>query len=169
MSKTYFFHPEKKILKQGFLMEDEDKKLVYEAKVLKQPLFGAMQFNFINHITNKEEEHKVGHTITSEESGILSFFSTKSYFKFDGRNIWDYLHEKGIRINTGVASKKIGMSYDITLEGKEIATIEMTSPNGGKGIITGDHWFNVTTEEENIDLSFLTTFAIARTEQVFYN
>lgn len=166
--KTYFFHPEKKILKQGFLMEDENKNLVYEAKMLKQPLLGAMQFNFINHITNKEEEHKVGHTVTLEESGALNMLSKKSYFKFDGKNIWDYLHEKGIRIETGIADKKLGMRYDITLEGKYLAAIEMTSPNG-RGIITGDHWFNVTTEEENIDLSFLTTFAIARTEQVFYN
>ena len=169
-TKNYFFHPEKKILKQGFLLEDEDKNIVYEAKMIKQHLLGAMQFSFINHITNKEEEHKVGHTITFEQNNgdMSSFLSTKSYFKFDGKNIWDYLHEKGIRIDSKMFDKSVGMTYDITLEGKDIATVVMVSPNGGK-FLTGSYWYNVTTSEENLDLVFLVIFAIARTEQAFYN
>ena len=83
-------------------------------------------------------------------------------------NIWDYLHEKGIRINSNLANKKIGMSYNVTFEGREFATIETASSNG-KGIITNAYCYNVTTKPENLDLAFLTTFAIARTDQIFYN
>ena len=94
---TYFFQPEKKILKQGFFMTDEDKNVVYEAKMLKQPILGAMEFEFINHITGQSGVHKVGHTVTTETSGLFEFFSIKSSFKYDGENIWDYLHDQGIR------------------------------------------------------------------------
>ena len=74
---TYFFQPEKKILKQGFFMTDEDKNVVYEAKMLKQPILGAMEFEFINHITGQSGVHKVGHTVTTETSGLFEFFSLK--------------------------------------------------------------------------------------------
>ncbi len=168
-TKTYFFRPEKKILKQGFYMEDENNNIVYEAKMIKQSLFSAMQFQFINHLSNKIEEHKVGHTVTTEQSGIFEMFSTKSYFKYDGKNIWDYLHEIGIRIDSHLSNDKIGMTYNVTLEGKEMATISTASPNNGKMIITSAYCYNVTTSTSNIDLAFLVTFAIARTDQTFYN
>ena len=167
-TNTYLFQPDKKFLKQGFFMVDENQNVVYEAKVIKQSLIGAIQFEFVNHISNKTEEHKVGHTITSEQSGMFGMFSTKSHFKYDGKNIWDYLHEKGIRIESHLANGKLGMTYNITLEGKEMATITMTSPKG-TSIITSRYCFDVTTSKENLDLAFLVTFAIARTEQVTYN
>lgn len=167
-TKTYLFQPEKKFLKQGFFMADENDNVVFEAKMLKQPLIGSMQFNFINRITNKEEEHKVGQTITTTQSGMIGAFSTKSHFKFDGKNIWDYLHEKGIRIDSHLIQGKLGMTYDITLEGKEMATITSTTPKG-KSVITSSHYYDVTTSDENLDLAFLVTFAIARTEQAFYS
>ncbi len=166
-TKTYFFQPEKKFLKQGFFMEDENKNIVYEAKMLKQPLIGSMVFNFINHISNLSEEHKVSQTITSEQSGLFEMFSTKSSFKYDGKNIWDFLHEKGIRIKSNLSNKSIGMTYEVSLEGKEMATIIMSSPKNS--IIASHYFFNVITTEENLDLAFLTTFAIARTEQTIYN
>lgn len=168
-SKTYLFQPEKKFLKQGFFMTDENNNVVYEAKMLKQPLIGSMQFEFINHITNKVEEHKVGQTITIESgSGMLESFSTKSYFKYDNSKIWDYLHEVGIRIDSHLIDRKLGMTYDVTLKGNPMASITMTTPHG-KSVIASRYYFNVTTSEENLDLAFLVTFAIARTEQLFYN
>ena len=75
MSK-YLLKPELKTIKQGFVLEDENSNVVYSAKMLKFSLLGASPFEFINHLTNKKEEHKIGKTITSEESGLASFFST---------------------------------------------------------------------------------------------
>lgn len=168
-AKTYYFQPEKKALKQGFFLEDENKAIVYEAKMLKQALLGPMEFEFINHITGSRQTHKVGHTITSEQSGMLQFFSTKSHFKFDGQKIWDYLHEKGIRIDSNLSGNRIGMTYTVTLKGQAFATIASAPVNGGKGILTSSFTYDVTTAEENLDLAFLVAFAIARTEQTFYS
>ena len=166
---TYFFQPEKKILKQGFFMTDEDKNIVYEAKMLKQPILGAMEFEFVNHITGQSGVHKVGHTVTTETSGLFEFFSIKSSFKYDGENIWDYLHGQGIRIDSSIAGDRIGMSYRISLKGKDMAEIATASPDGGNGLITGASWLKVTAAEEDIDLAFLTAFSIARTDQSFYD
>lgn len=168
-TKTYFFQPEKKALKQGFFLEDEDKSIVYEAKVLKQPLLGPAEFEFVNHITNAGRIHKIGHTITSETSGMLQFFSAKSHFRYDGEKIWDYLHDKGVRIESHLSGNRIGMTYTVSLKGQEIATIASAAVNGGKGSLTGGFTYHVTTAEEYLDPAFLVTFAIARTEQVVYD
>ncbi len=169
-TKTYLFQPEKKVLKQGFFLTDENETVVYEAKMLKQPLFGAMEFEFTNNLTGKSESHKVGKTVTTEtqNGGIADFFSTKSRFKLDGKNIWDYLHEAGIRIDSHVSGNKLGMTYNVTLKGQPLATLASTTPKG-KSIVTSAFFYDVTTEPENLDLAFLVTFAIARTDQTFYS
>ena len=168
-TKTYFFQPEKKVLKQGYFLEDENKNIVYEAKMLKQPLIGAMEFEFINRISGSSELHKVGHTVTMEEESTLGFFSKKSSFKYDGKNIWDYLHEKGVRIDTAFSGNRLGMNYTVSLEGKEIATIANAAPGNAQIFVTTRFWLNVTTTEEHLDTAFLVALAIARTEQDFYN
>ena len=38
-----------------------------------------------------------------------------------------------------------------------------------KSFIVGDYWYDVETAEDDLDLTFLTAFAIARTEQTFYD
>lgn len=169
-TKKYLFRPDKKFLKQGFYMTDADGKTVYEAQLLKQSFFKPLTFKFINHITGTEEQHEVTHTITTETNngGITDIFTTNSRFKYDGMNIWDYLHEEGIRIDSHKAEGKLGMAYDITFRGLPFAKLVMTNPSG-KGIIPSRYCFDVETSEENLDLVFLVTFAIARTEQTFYS
>ena len=169
-AKTYLFQPEKKLLKQGHLLTEENGEVVYEAKMLTQPLIGAMQFEFINHLSGKTETHKVGKTLTTESStnGMTDLFSVKSRFKLDGQNIWDYLHDKGIRIDSDFSGNKLGMTYSVSLRGQPLATLASSTPKG-KSILTSSHIYQVTTEEENLDLAFLVTFAIARTDQTFYS
>ena len=99
---------------------------------------------------------------------MVSMFSTSSSFKYDGEKIWDYLHQKGIRINSNISDSKIGMTYDISLEGKPLATIATSSPKG-KSFITTDKYYEVNCDEQDLDLVFLVAFAIAKTEQTFYN
>ena len=168
MANKYLLKPVLKTIKQGFYLEDESGNVVYEGKMLKFSLFGASPFAFTNHITNHTEEHKVGKTVTMEQSGLVGFFSTKSYFKYDNEKIWDYLHNKGIRINSTLSGNKIGMTYDVSFEGKALATISSSSPKG-KSLITTNMYYDVICEEKDIDLVFLVAFAIAKTEQVFYD
>lgn len=167
MSK-YLLKPHLGTIKQGFSLEDENGNVVYEGKMLKFSLFGASPFEFTNYKTNKKEEHKVGKTVTLTESGLAGFFSTKSSFKYDGENIWNYLHNKGVRIDSHLASSKIGMSYNVSFEGKEIAVIATSSPKG-KSIITTDLYYDVTCEDKDLDLVFLVAFSIAKTEQIAYD
>ena len=167
----YLLKPALGTIKQAFSLEDENGNLVYEGKMTKFKLFGASPFLFINYITNKTEEHQVGKTVTIEQNNSadwISAMSKKSYFKFDGVKIWDYLHDKGIRINSTPSGNKIGMTYIVSLEGNEIATIATSSPKG-KSFITTDLYYDITCDDKDLDIVFLTAFSIAKTEQTVYN
>ena len=146
MPNKYLLKPKLNTIKQAFFLEDESGNTIYEGKMTKFSLFGASPFEFINHITNKVEEHKVGKTVTIEQGGndLISFMSKRSYFKYDDKKIWDYLHDLGV------------------------ATIASSSPKG-KSFITTDMYYDVICEEKDLDLVFLVAFSIARTEQTFYN
>ena len=170
MPSKYLLKPKLGTIKQAFFLEDGNNNIIYEGKMTKFSLFGASPFEFVNHLTNKTEEHKVGKTITVEQGGndLISTMSKRSYFKYDGKKIWDYLHELGIRIDSKISDSKIGMTYDVTFECKPLATIASSSPNG-KSFITMDLYYNITCEEKDLDLVFLVAFSIAKTEQTFYN
>lgn len=174
MSK-YLLKPITGTFKEGYILYDENEKEVYKCQMTKFKLFGASPFNFTNLITNKSEEHTVGKvsTITQESgkdlsSAMMDLMSTKSGFKYDGQKIFDYLHEKGIRIDSTVNSEKVGMKYNVTFEGKQIATLANSSPKG-KSLLTFNNYLDVECEEKDLDLVFLVAFSIARTEQTFYN
>ena len=167
---NYLLKPKLNTIKQAFFLEDENGNIIYEGKMTKFSLFGASSFELVNHLSNKTEVHKIGKTITVEQGGndLISFLSKRSYFKYDDRKIWDYLHELGVRIDSKPSASKIGMSYIVSFEGKEIATISTSSPKG-KSLITTDMYYDVTCEEKDLDLVFLVAFSIAKTEQTFYN
>ena len=168
-TKTYLFKPDK-ALKQGYTMTDENGNVVYEAIMTKFTLILPFKFQFVNRLTGATAEHKVGHTVTLEQDGFVGWLATKSYFKYDGKKIWDYLHEEGIRVDSNLSSGRIGMTYTVTLKGKEIATFTMSNPAKKKAILlVSDYCYDVTTTEEYLDLAFLCAFAFARTNQTFYN
>ena len=166
----YLLKPKLATIKQTFFLEDENGNMVYEGKMIKFKLFGASPFEMINYITNKKEEHNIGKTVTVEQGGndLINFMSKRSYFKYDGKKIWDYLHDLGIRIDSKLSENKIGMTYEVSFEGKPFATISSSSPKG-KSLITTDMYYDIVCEEKNLDLVFLVAFSIARTEQIFYN
>ena len=167
----YLLKPKLATVKQAFFLEDENGNMVYEGKMTKFKFFGASPFEIVNHITNKTEEHKIGKTVTIEQSNgidIIDFLSKRSYFKYDGKKIWDYLHDLGIRIDSKLSGNKVGMTYNVSFEGKPLATIATSSPKG-KSLITTDLYYDVTCEEKDLDLVFLVAFSIAKTEQTFYN
>lgn len=169
MANKYILKPKLNTIKQSFYLEDENGNMVYEGKMTKFSLFGASPFEIINHITGKTEEHKIGKTITVEHGNdLISFLSKRSYFKYDDKKIWDYLHDLGVRIESSLSSGKLGMTYDISFEGKEIATIATSSPKG-KSLITTDMYYDVICDEKDLDLVFLVAFSIAKTEQTFYD
>lgn len=169
MANKYLLKPQLKTIKQSFFLEDQNGNTVYEGRMTKFKLFGAAPYEFVNHVTNKQEEHKVGKTVTTEQGdGLIGLLSKKSYFKYDGKKIWDYLHDLGVRIESGAAAGKLGMSYTVTLKGQPVAEITSSSPKG-KSFITTDLYYDVVCEEKDLDIAFLTAFSIAKTDQTFYN
>ena len=170
MANKYHLKPVLKTAKQAFYLEDESGNTVYEGTMTKFSLLGASPFEFVNHLTGKTEEHKVGKTITVEQGngGLISMLSKRSYFKYDGQKIWDYLHDQGIRIDSGISGKKLGMSYEVTFKGAPLAIIANSSPKG-KSIFTTDLYYDVLCEESDLDLVFLVAFSIAKTEQSIYS
>ena len=170
MANKYLLKPVLKTAKQAFYLEDENGNTVYEGKMTKFSLLGPSPFEFVNHITNRTEEHAVGKTVTVEQGngGLISMLSKRSYFKYDGQKIWDYLHEQGIRIESGISGKKLGMSYEVTFKGAPLATIANSSPKG-KSIFTTDLYYDVICEEADLDLVFLVAFSIAKTDQTIYS
>ena len=182
-NKRYFFHPTGK-LNQDYSMDDENKLPVYTAKAVKKGIFTAWQYEFTDHVLGTTQVHKVGHTVTVEQqrgegmslfdlgsvaTAVADWLSTRSWFKYDGQKIWDYLHEQGIKINNHMAQGKLGMRYDVTLNDQPLATITMAAPNGKPSILGSSQWYEVETTGENVPLAFLTAFAIAKTEHTFYN
>ena len=170
MANKYLLKPVLKTAKQAFYLEDENGNTVYEGKMTKFSLFGPSPFEFVNHVASRTEEHKVGKTVTVEQGngGLLSMLSKRSYFKYDGQKIWDYLHDQGVRIDTGLSDKKLGMSYDVTFKGAPLCTIANSSPKG-KSIFTTDLYYDVICEEADLDLAFLVAFSIAKTDQTIYS
>ena len=152
-------------------MEDADRKVIFEGKMTKNNPIGARLFEFRNHLTGSTAEHEVGHTVTATQGN--EFFSVKSSFKFDGRDVWDTLHEKGLRLRTDLRSKFPRMTYDAARNGAAFAKIETSSiyvhedeeAAHAAAIPAGSMYYRVWTNSNDFDTLFLTVFAISETEQ----
>ncbi|MCR4621946.1 MAG: DUF3592 domain-containing protein [Clostridiales bacterium] len=160
-----------KALKPGYIVEDADRNVLFEGQMTKQALVGARTFTFINHVTNTTETHEVGHTV--QQTYNDGFFTAKSWFKFDGKNVWDAVHELGIRINTGLMSKFPNVVYDIARNGVAFALAETSgkyvhedeAAQHKLNIPSGNMYYRVWTASDDLDALFLTIFAISETEQ----
>ncbi len=158
-------------LKPGYVVEDADRKVIFEGKMTKNNPIGARLFEFRNHLTGSTAEHEVGHTVTATQGN--EFFSVKSSFKFDGRDVWDTLHDKGLRLRTDLRSKFPRMTYDAARNGAAFAKIETSSiyihedeeAAHAAAIPAGSMYYRVWTNSNDFDTLFLTVFAISETEQ----
>jgi hypothetical protein len=114
----------------------------------------------------------VGHTVTQTYNN--EFFSMSSWFKFDGKNIWDLLHEKGIRIDTDLHNEFPKARYIVSLNGGFFATIETSgkfvheedAEQHKMNLPVGRYYYRCWTQSDDIELLFLVVFAISETEQV---
>ena len=101
------------------------------------------------------------------------FFSAKSSFRFDGQNIWDLLHERGLRLVTDLHSIFPNLIYSVTKDGEKYALIESTGiyvheedEEKHKFVIPpGKMYYRCWTESDDLETLFLVMFAISETEQ----
>lgn len=166
--KKYVFKSDKKVMKQGYSLSEVGGQVVYEARCLKQPLIGAASYEFVNQLTKKSEEHKVGAAsqvgrgtgvLDLVRGNVLDFTTSRPDFKFDGKYIWDLLRQQGISGTVSVG--RGGGTYKVLQNGQEIASI---SESGGVKVFSMGKSYDVETSEEYLDVVFLVLFAIARTE-----
>lgn len=169
--KEYYCKFDGKTLKPGYIVEDADRNILFEGTMTKQALVGARTFTFSNHVTGSVKEHQVGHTITQTYND--EFFSASSWFKFDGQNVWNVIHDRGIRISTSILSKFPNLVYDIAKDGRPFAIIETSgkyvhedeAAEHKLNIPVGRYFYRIWTDSEDLESLFLTVFAISETEQ----
>lgn len=167
----YYFRWDGHSLKPGYVLEDADRKMLFEGKMLKNALVGARTFAFTDCTTGKVSEHEVGHTMTQTEND--SMLAARSSFKFDGENIWDLLHERGLHINTSLLSRFPNLVYQVSKDGTAFAQIESTgmyvheddAQQHTINVPTGRMYYRCWTVSNDFETLFLTMFAISETEQ----
>ena len=167
----YYCRHDGKALKPGYILEDASRRVLFECKMTKQALVGARTFEFINHANGHSEEHEVGHTMTQSYND--EFFSVSSWFKFDGKNIWDFLHERGLRMTTNMRSKFPNLIYEVSRNGEAFARIETCgkyvhedeAAEHKVNIPVGRYYYRIWTNSNDFETLFLTIFAISETEQ----
>ena len=155
-------------------IEDENRKVLYEAVCDKFSALGETEYRFVDHVLNRSAVHLAGKTATTSSNGLF-VIDNHSTFAFDGADIWKLLHDNGVTIRTGMNGLRF--TYGIDRDGVEIAFAE----NVGKYVHEEDEaahgilsktpapgFFRIRTNEENLDAVFLTLFAIGRTDMMLY-
>ena len=159
------------MLKPGYILEDAARKVLFEGKMTKQALVGARTFEFSNHVTGGVTEHEVGHTMTQSYND--NGWSAKSWFKFDGKNVWDEIHDRGIRLRTNMRSKFPNFTYEVSKDGQAFAILETSgkyvhedeAAEHKLNVPVGRYYYRVWTNTRDFETLFLTIFAISETEQ----
>ena len=169
--KEYYCRFDGNTLSPGYIIEDADRKILYEAKMVKNSLVGARIFEFTDHTTGRTAKHEVGHTVTQTYNN--EFFSVSSWFKMDGQNIWDLIHDRGIRMNTDLTTKFPYVIYEVSRNGRAFARIESSSihvheeDEAQHKIVVpyGRYYYRIWTDSADLESVFLPVFALSETEQ----
>ena len=159
-------------LKPGYILEDAARKVLFEGKMTKQAVIGAHTYSFIDHTTGRTVEHEVGHTVTQTYND--NGWSASSWFKFDGQNVWDLLHARGLRLQTNMRSKFPNFTYEISSGGLPFAVIETSgkyvhedeAAEHKMNLPIGRFYYRVWTNTRDFETLFLTIFTISETEQM---
>ena len=167
----YYCRHDGAMLKPGYILEDAARKVLFEGKMTKQAMVGARVFEFNNHTNGAVTEHEVGHTVTQTYND--NGWSAKSWFKFDGKNVWDVIHDRGIRLQTNMRSKFPNFTYEVSKDGQAFAILETSgkyvhedeAAEHKLNIPVGRYYYRVWTNTRDYETLFLTIFAISETEQ----
>lgn len=154
---------------QSFIMKNEENASVYEANLVKFKLFTASDFEFVNKKTSETTLHKVGKTKTTESRfGALNFTSS-SYFKFDGENVFSVLDKKGYSFKIVAKLDILHPEFAIVdKSGNQIVTYKMNVAGEKQENVfaIGNKQRNtvITTESDDLELIFLGAFILGRVD-----
>ena len=158
-------------LKPGYIVEDAARAVLFEGTMTKNAIVGPRIFTFTDHTTGSVKTHEVGHVTTSTYND--NYFASSSSFKFDGKDIWDLLHERGLRLSTDIRSKFPSIAYDVARNGRPFARIEACSRFVHEEdevqhkvlIPMGKYNYRFWTDSADFETLFLTLFAVSESEQ----
>ena len=170
--KEYYFHFCGK-LNQSYVLETPEREHVFEINCDKMGLVNDFVFTFKNLKTGKQFTSNVSHTLTrsyGDDNG-LTLVDT-SYFKIDGKVIWDYIAEMGYSVDPYL--DPVAWSFKVNHYGVEVADLKAAGANilperegksGGLGEIgMNDGLFKVACRDEDIDAIAIIAFAAARVQ-----
>ena len=113
--KLYFSLDPKTHVKLHFYIEDENRNVLYEARMTKHGIGVPHTYVFTDNRKHTETTHRVGLVNEADSGG----FTVSQGFTFDGVDIGRYLEANGISVSYGVGGK--GFSLSISHNGKHIA------------------------------------------------
>lgn len=173
----YYFHPDMrdKSNRQGFIMEDKERRLIYEAILTKNSIFKPCMYDFINHLSGGKKTYAMGHNVQKSEGVTVG--STRisqiydSHFKIDGVNNWEFFESQGYEIN--IQRNKLAEEVTLYRGGELIAKLESAgkdlfedNADSGKGLLGSLSFggnYRVDCEDKDLDIAFLLCFALTRT------
>ena len=161
-------------LNQSFIMKNENKETVYEANLVKFKWFTACPYEFNNKVTLKSEVRKVGKTVSTSTGNSNLEFTTKSYFKLDGVNVFKILEEKGYRIDIVAKLDMFHPEFALVRidKNEKIATYKMNvkgeKQEGVFSIGNAQRNTVITTDSTDIELVFLGAFILSRVDFSLY-
>ena len=173
--KNFTFQFDTKFPSQNYLMKDENKNVVYEAKMTKFSLVKPVAYDFINVFGNKTTSYQIGHTVSTSigrTDGFGYSVPISSAFTIDGVKNWDWLAERGYGFNFRMNGIK--PCFDVMHYGENIAYIETagteilkdTETKNPIAKLPTNGLFRVQCRYSDIDMIFMICLSISRA--IFY-
>lgn len=168
-SAEYYFHYTGK-LNQSYVMETPQRVHVYEANCDKIGVLSPYEFTFSNRRSGSSFQAKVTHTATTRYGSDSFSVPTKSSFKINGEEVWDYIGRHGYSMEKHL--RGIKLNFDVLHHGVPVATLEAAGANILKDgadskigeALPGKGLYRVTCRESDLDLVFMCCFAASRVE-----
>ncbi len=154
-------------LNQSYIVEDKERRTIYDITQEKMELIKPFKYTFINHLTGRSVAREITHT-TSTSTGNDSYeMVTDRWFKIDGVNCWNVIASKGYGYTTNMDGR-FARSYNVTRYGVPAAYIEAASykhlfDDSRKGdIIAQPGVYRIDCRPSDLDDIMLVAFCIAR-------
>ena len=155
-------------------IEDENRKVVYEALCSKFSLVADSEYGYVDQRDGRHKTHLIGKTATST-SDAFWVLDNHSTFTVDGKDIWKVLHENGIRIETDM--EKLRWHYrifrDEVLIAEAVNTNKLVHEEDAEvkkvlSAVPFPGFYRIRAYDDNLDAVFLVLFAIGRTDMMIY-
>lgn len=168
----YIFHFDKH-LKQGYVMETEDGRVVYEGKMQKMTALKPYVFEFINHLTARHFTREIGHTVSwsaGSGSGFAAQVPITRQFTVDGQSNWDFLASHGYSFD--MVMEGIAVCFRVKYYGAQVAYLKtvgtnaVTKKNYAVGEMPVNGIYEVTCRDSDLDMIFMVCMSVARA--IFY-